>query len=75
MRGSNIMGFTIGKYIVGVAMILLGIYQIFNSHKYVREIQKDGNKTTSHFVGYAVWSSFAFGLIIIGIGMSIMSMK
>lgn len=69
------MSFTIGKYIVGIVVILLGIYQLFNSRKYVHEIQKDGNKTTSHFVGYAVWSSFVVGILIIGMGMSILSMR
>jgi hypothetical protein len=75
MRGSNIMSFTIGKYIVGIVVILLGIYQLLNSRKYVHEIQKDGSKTTSHFVGYAVWSSFVVGILIIGMGMSILSMR
>lgn len=69
------MGFTIGKYIVGIVTILLGIYQIFKSRKYVREIQKDGSKTTSHFVGYAIWSGFVVGIMIIAMGMTIISMK
>jgi len=61
--------------IFGILAVLLGIYQIFNSYKYIKTIQKVGNKTTSYFVGYAVWYSFFFGLLILILGIALIFFK
>lgn len=58
----------IWKYFIGVLAILFGIYQMVNSYKYVKTIQKHGNKSTSYFVGYAVWYSLLFGLFFVVMG-------
>lgn len=61
----------IWKYVFGVLGIFFGTYQMVNSFKYVKMIQKHGNKSTSSFVGYAVWYSFAFGLGISLLGIAL----
>lgn len=50
------------NYIVGLVAIIFGVYQASNSVKYVKLLQKKGNKTTSNFSAIAVWYSLAFGI-------------
>lgn len=65
----------IWQYVVGVIAILFGIYQMANSYKYVRVIKHHGNKTTSNFSALTVWYSFAFGLIVMALGATIILTK
>ena len=60
------------KYVIGIAAILFGIYQIVNSYKYVRVLQHHGTKNTSNFSALTVWYSLLFGLGIMIIGIVIM---
>ncbi|GEO64734.1 hypothetical protein LNA01_19170 [Companilactobacillus nantensis] len=57
------------NYILGLAAIIFGVYQAYNSVKYVKILQHNGNKTTSNFSAIAVWYSLAFGIgfLVLGI--------
>jgi len=55
----------IWNYVFGIAAFIFGIYQMYNSIKYVKVIQHHGNKTTSSFSALTVWYSLVFGLIFI----------
>lgn len=65
----------IWKYFFGILAVLFGIYQMVNSYKYVKAVQKHGNKSTSYFVGYAVWYSFLFGLFFFIMGIYLIVSK
>ncbi len=48
-------------YVVGILVILLGIYQIHSSIKYLSNLKTNGGKDTSPFILYAIYSSFLIG--------------
>ncbi|MFC6176815.1 hypothetical protein ACFQAV_08170 [Companilactobacillus huachuanensis] len=55
----------IWNYVFGILAVSFGMYQMFNSIKYVKVIQHNGNKTTSNFSALTVWYSLLFGLFFI----------
>ncbi|CAJ1173648.1 hypothetical protein CPR19088_GLDEOEPO_00003 [Companilactobacillus paralimentarius] len=65
----------IWKYVFGVVAIFLGTYQMIISYKYLRTTQKHGGKSTSYFVGYAIWDGFVIGLIIFLVGIYLIVVK
>jgi len=57
-------------YVVGVVLMLIGVYQIYNTRSYFINLKTNGGKSTSPFIAYALYSSLVIGgfLIFIGFG-------
>ncbi|WP_334340846.1 hypothetical protein [Companilactobacillus sp. HBUAS56275] len=58
------------KYILGTLFIIIGIWQMFATTKYFKEIKTNGNKTTSPFSLIALWFSLVLSIIFIFIGLA-----
>ncbi|WP_119317118.1 hypothetical protein [Companilactobacillus formosensis] len=56
--------------IFGVLFILIGIWQLFISIKYLNVLKKVGNKTTSGFSPLAIYFSLFIGVVFLVIGIS-----
>lgn len=65
----------IWNYVFGILAIAFGMYQMFNSIKYVKVIQHHGNKTTSSFSALTVWYSVLFGAFFIIGGVVLLLVK
>lgn len=64
-------GIKMVESIVGVVCILLSMFQFYATYKNFTEVKNNGNKNTSYFIGFSIWYSLFFGIILLGVGISL----
>lgn len=58
------------NYFIGTIFVLLGIYQIYTTEKYFRQLNVANNAMPGNFTPLALWSGLIFGVIFILAGLS-----
>lgn len=56
--------------IAAILFLVIGIWQIFITIFYYKNLKKNANKGTSQFAPLAMWSSLVIGVILTVIGLS-----
>ena len=56
------------EILVGIAVLLLAVWQGYASFRYFRQIQQHGTKATSSFALLAAWSGLVFCIILLAMG-------
>jgi len=56
--------------IAAILFFIVGIWQIFITIVYFKNLKKNANKNTSSFVLAAMWSSLVVGVILTVLGIS-----
>ncbi|HJE96068.1 MAG TPA: immunity protein [Ligilactobacillus acidipiscis] len=60
------------KKLSGILFILIGIWEFYAVYQSFKNVQKKGNENTSGFMPLSLWSGGVFGLIMIGIGTTLL---
>ncbi|MGL9727577.1 hypothetical protein [Enterococcus sp. DIV0756] len=50
------------SYFIGVIFVLLGVWQFVMTKRSFSNLKKNGNKNTSPFVMFSLWSSLVIGI-------------
>ncbi|AYE37355.1 hypothetical protein D1B17_01240 [Companilactobacillus zhachilii] len=56
--------------IAAILFLVIGIWQIFITIVYVKNLKKNANKSTSPFAPIAMWSSIVVGVALTVLGIS-----
>jgi len=56
--------------IAAILFLIIGIWQIFITFVYFKDLKKNANKSTSPFAPLAMWSSLVIGVILTVLGIS-----
>lgn len=56
--------------IAAILFLVIGIWQIFITIVYVKNLKKNANKSTSSFAPIAMWSSIVVGVALTVLGIS-----
>ncbi|WP_125762029.1 hypothetical protein [Companilactobacillus hulinensis] len=59
------------RILIGIAVMFLGIFQIYSSRNAFVNLKTNGNKSTSPFMLYALFFSFFIGFVFIVIGFAV----
>ncbi|MGL9816178.1 hypothetical protein IGK51_002786 [Enterococcus sp. DIV0098] len=49
--------------IIGVAFLILGVWQLWMTKRSFTSLKKSGNQNTSPFVMFSLWSSLVCGVV------------
>lgn len=60
------------EQITGVILLVLAGYQLYSTYKIFDHTKTKGDKNTSPFLPFSLWSSIIFSLALISIGISFM---
>ncbi|KRL11351.1 hypothetical protein [Schleiferilactobacillus perolens] len=58
------------QYVIGIGLALLGLYTLWATRNQYRFIKAKGNKDTSPFVMWGMWSSSLIGFVLVMVGVT-----
>lgn len=56
--------------LIGLAILCLGLFQIYATYMALRNVQLHGNKNTSPFMPLALYSGIFLGVVFSGLGLA-----
>lgn len=56
--------------VVGIIFLVLGVWQLWMTKRSFTNLRQKGNKDTSPFVMFSLWSSLLMAIIFLGISYS-----